>query len=134
MKTLDIPINKHVKFFINCGTLCVTNYVGIPHNQLKLSLVSRREDWEALHPECVTNYIAQNRHLNKKEGQAKEKMNGKYTKSLKSQTMWKPKAGENATCGQMQRKYGRLLSMRVLRHSCLNSNTHCLWDRHLFFK
>lgn len=64
--------------------------------------MSRHEDWRTLHPECITNYIAQNRHLNRKEGQAK-KMNGKYTKSLKSQTMWRLKARENATCGHMQR-------------------------------
>lgn len=103
MKILNTPIYKHVKFFINCGTLFITNYLGILHDQLKFTLVSRHEDWEALHPEFVTNYMAQNSHLNKKEGQAKEEMNGKYSKSLKSQTMWKPKAGENATCVQMQR-------------------------------
>lgn len=44
MKTLNTPIYKHVKFFINCGTLFITNYLDIPHNQLKLTLVSRHED------------------------------------------------------------------------------------------
>ena len=44
MKILNTPIYKHVKFFINCGTLFVTNYLGIPHDQLKLNLVSRHED------------------------------------------------------------------------------------------
>lgn len=44
MKILNTPIYKRVKFFINCGTLFVTNYLGIPHNQLKLTLVSRHED------------------------------------------------------------------------------------------
>lgn len=44
MKTLNTPIYKHVKFFINCGTLFITNYLDIPHNQLKLTLVSRHKD------------------------------------------------------------------------------------------
>lgn len=44
MKILNTPIYKHVKFFINCGILFITNYLGIPHNQLKLTIVSRHED------------------------------------------------------------------------------------------
>lgn len=101
--------------------------------------MSRHEEREALYPECVTNYIAQDRHLNRKEGQVKE-MNGKYTKSLKSQTMWKLKARESATCGQMQRKNKRLqvipgfsnnMSYSILitsnRHIFLSSlNTHLI--------
>lgn len=81
-----------------------TSCLGHSSQPVKTFPVSRHEDRGALYPECVTNYIAQNRHLNRKEGQAKEK-NGKYTKSLKSQTMWKLKARESATCCQMQRKY-----------------------------
>lgn len=93
----------HVKSFINCDTLFVTNYLGHSSQPIKTYPVSRQEDREALHPECGTNCIAQNRHLNRKEGQAKEKMNGRYTTSLKSQTMGKLKARENATC-QVRRK------------------------------
>lgn len=96
MKIVNVP--PHVKSFINRDTLFVTNYLGHSSQPVKTYPVSRQEAREALHPECGTNCVAQNRHLNRKEGQAKEKMNGRYTTSLKSQTIGKLKARENATC------------------------------------
>lgn len=66
------PPHTHIKSFINCDTLFVTNYLGHSSQPIKTYCV-RKEDWEALHPECVTNCIAQNRHLNRKEGQKRRR-------------------------------------------------------------